>query len=520
MTSFFRRLWPFSGTSTVPESSREPQPNSSAAWSSGLQVIDAETRQELTIPDRQKREIFEEYILEKVQQLRQSRYSQSMGITLNAEGMMDSGASDHELAQYWKHAGPQTALSIFRAEKRERSQSRCRYDFLNSPTMMGAAGSLEDQVVGIGAKLRIGSSEMERRVVERFERWCKYRLYWKKIRLAVSSLVHLGEFMIRIRPVRKQGNTANITIEVIDTIRLQTPPRFYADPMVNDGIRYDHDGNPVCYYIEKEPVNPNVVRKWNDFEVVPAHSIIYYHHPVLAGQMRGIPQMQSAVADIARERAYRYAVVDCATFAAHPVVVVSNSLPEAYVSDSLDRGDNPFMPSGATFALPRGTIMSVNNANVSQVRPEQPTQAFDGFDENQHNISGRALHMPSMVINKDSSSYNYASGQLDRLSWERHCAVLLSELDSEVNDVVLERWLDIDSQFDADSYALCLQYDGRLYEIPRKWYYEAMPHPDPVKNEQAKMIRLERRLKAKATEGMDKTPYFDTSLLTVNREDA
>lgn len=421
--------------------------------------------------------------------------------------MIDSAAADHEYSEYWADADYRSAVEFLTDDYRRRMNARCRKIYVNDGYTIGGSASKANFQVGPAVKLVLGNEPIHQRVMERWNRWTKLTRFWPTIRLAVKMLVPDGEFFLRKTWDNAIPGTG-YRIEEIDPLLVETPPYMALSENVAGGIEYNAKKQPVRYYVRKVPIN-GVNMRWNDYESIPADQIIHFYQKTFPNQLRGMPLLQSVLRVISGKQSYNYSTIDAADLAARPGLILQNNLPE---NTAEDLGPAGFMKLNEMFDLPRGGGIAVNNATVSQIKPEYPANGLQWFVPALLTEQGAAMQMPRNMITNDSSGYNYSSGKLDFRSFFRNTDCDRYDYEQVVFDPTFEEWLTLDAQINDDSRQLLEAANGNAWEAARTWIYDPLPEIDAEKEYRAKEIGLRTGLTTIRRElqkqGIDPEPHM------------
>jgi capsid protein len=143
----------------------------------------------------------------------------------------------------------------------------------------------------------------------------------------------------------------------------------------------------------------------------------------------------------------------------------------------------PFNHEGL-FTIPQGW-------DVGQLKAEQPTATYEGFNGTLLAEFGRSIHSPRNKVTGDSSPYNYSSARLDDIDYRGTHRVERNRLAIAVLDRVFAAWWAEavalpDFIPDADSLP-------PLADWSWAWQYDGAPSIDPVKDETATQIAFQTK---------------------------
>lgn len=163
--------------------------------------------------------------------------------------------------------------------------------------------------------------------------------------------------------------------QIIECHRVETPPNFSNDTMINDGIRYNKFGVPTLYYVKQSD---------GSYSQIPASSMMHIYEPSHASASRAYPPHQHAISNLRDE-------MDL--LAMEKVAAKDNSRVSRIFKTHDTSADNGDIGLGQalgtsttdTNALDRvlGGVTAVIQPNEELVAHQfaRPTTAFNGFIE-------------------------------------------------------------------------------------------------------------------------------------------
>lgn len=418
-----------------------------------------------------------------------------------AKAALDSTAYNYKTADYYRDATNESAAEIFDSTTRATAQARGMMEYLNDPLFYGACQKIAALVCGAGVSLKIegpirGYNEEnipeqgpKAQYLERaFKRFGDSVDLLAMTRLLQSELIYHGEAFIR--KVRSESNIERYTYAFIRPERVSDPPGAAVDPLVNDGILYNSEGDaaePIGYYVQKETINPlsNVM----EYELIPAGEIIHVYNRILPQQRRGIPEVQTALNIIREIKLLRGLEIQAVKNAAKTSVILTTDAEP--ILDAAYNGEEISVPSpGATGAeLPDGVFIARPGYTPTFGESKHPATAFNEFKTTLAADVGAALGIGSGKINNNHAAYNFSSAKMD----EQHDAVVVSvrqkKIASAFLDVVFNDW--ILEYSERDEIALeFLETAGAPEQIARRWLFPSPRSIDRLKDAQADAAEL------------------------------
>ena len=306
-----------------------------------------------------------------------------------------------------------------------------------------ASGAIEGRVsheigVGLACRPRVSvedgfDEEQAEQINSRLKRVCKR---WsrhgvdRRRRLSLSAVQRLvcrtyasyGEAIVLFRDAPYEG-PIGLTVEVINPMRLETPPEHRNDPNVSMGIRYHATTDQIVgYYIRK------VSRKHLaplEYEFVPRHNragqvqIVHVFEELFPGQSRGLPWLTSSMAFLK----------DLDDF--HEAELITKQVETCFslIFQGGSRSPDPFSIAEGNSTentgdrlsnrledLVPGTIHYADDGEeVKVVDPTRPGSTFVPFVEQSLRAAASALNYPYELLAKNFFRTTYSSGRLAML---------------------------------------------------------------------------------------------------------
>lgn len=127
-----------------------------------------------------------------------------------------------------------------------------------------------------------------------YERWAPQcdvtgrESLWQQTRLMARHLEFDGESIAVMSFDADTARPLPLVIEVIDPMRLETPPEMVGNRLVRMGVEKDTSGHIVAYWIRKSHPNDTVDVSLQ-FDRVEAWRVLHLYEKWFAGQTRGLP---------------------------------------------------------------------------------------------------------------------------------------------------------------------------------------------------------------------------------------
>ncbi|MBI1374071.1 MAG: phage portal protein [Phycisphaera sp.] len=269
-----------------------------------------------------------------------------------------------------------------------------------------------------------------------------------------------------------------LDVQLVEADRVASPITSFL-PIVNevDGVTLDPFGNPRTYTILRQ--HPGDLSAWrNQFDIVPADSVIHWFRADRPGQHRGVPEITPALPLFAQLRRYTLAVIAAAETAADFAAVLFTDAPANGEAQPLDPMDVVELEKRMATVLPDGW-------RLGQIEAQQPTTSYAEFKREILNEIARCLNLPFNVAAGNSAGYNYASGRLDHQTYFKSIRVEQAHLAEVVLDRIFAAW--IEEAMLLPEFAFLRTPDDT---IPHQWFFDGTEHVDPAKEASAQATRL------------------------------
>lgn len=306
-----------------------------------------------------------------------------------------------------------------------------------------AAGAIEGRVsheVGVGLAVRPRVSiedgfteERAEQINSRLKRVCKQ---WsrhgvdRRRRLSLSSVQRLigrtyatyGEAVVLFRDAPYSG-PIGLTVEVVNPMRMETPPEHQNDENVSMGVRYHPTTDQIVGYYIRKVSRKNLAPV--EYEFVPRYNragqiqVVHVFEELFPGQSRGLPWLTAAMAFLK----------DLDDF--HEAELITKQVETCFslIFQGGGRSPDPFNIAEGNSAettndrlsnrledLVPGTIHYADEGEeVKVVDPTRPGSTFAPFVEQTLRAGAAALNYPYELLAKNFFRTTYSSGRLAML---------------------------------------------------------------------------------------------------------
>jgi lambda family phage portal protein len=391
----------------------------------------------------------------------------------------DAATTTDENRRHWAAADSLSANAANSPEVRRTLRNRSRYEAANNSYARGIVNTLANDVIGTGPRLQLLTEEIDanRRVEQAFARWADEIRLAQKLRTMRAAQAVDGEAFAVLITNPTLASAIKLDLRLLEADQITTPALNAIQPQAIDGIVFDRAGNPIEYHVLENHPGDGSAQGANDFDRVPAESMLHLFRVDRPGQARGIPDLTPALPLFAQLRRYTLAVLGAAETAADFAGILYTDAPAGGEADAAVPFEPIELESRALVTMPGGWKMS-------QMQAEQPTTTYAEFKHEILNEIARCLNMPFNVAAGNSSGYNYASGRLDHQTYFKAIRVEQSQLELVILDRILDAWL-----------AEAGLIGGQLPlsagpTVNHQWFWNGNEHVDPAKEASAQDVHL------------------------------
>jgi len=364
-------------------------------------------------------------------------------------------------------------------------RNRSRYEIRNNGYAEGMVETHVADVVGPnGPSLEIESDdEAWNQAAEQF--LSEYFTYCdasgvdefvEQLKLGVRQLWECGEIFAQKITDPESGTPVRMRVLVIEPDRVATPGGFEGQDGVRGGVKVNANSRPIEYYVLKQhPGSLSYLASPSSFDTVPARDMIHVFRRNRPGQTRGVPWLAPVLDDFGHLRDYDTDTMLAARMAAMLAAYAYTDNPDVEFDDL--ETDLPIWnlePATLSF-LPHGWKMS-------QLKPEHPSTQYKDFKHEKLAGIGRVVGMPYLKIAADAAGHNYSSARLDDQGYWDIVETIQSFLSRRLCNrialpVLQEAWL-----------SCALGPPPVAWKAT--WVWNQRKHVDPLKEEQASILRL------------------------------
>lgn len=419
----------------------------------------------------------------------------------------DSAETTTENTNLWANADARSANASNSYDARRTLRMRSRYEIANNGYAGGLLETRTNETLGTGPRLQLNlpetpaalgeaapvsganateSPDPARQVELLFCEW------WESVgfadKLAVIDLTEQrdGEvFALFVSNPTLPPDGPQLDLLTLEADQVTDPFATTIDPRNQDGVFLDEHGNPSQYRILRR--HPGDIigfsgQMWAYDDYAPDR-VIHLFHKRRPGQARGIPALASSLPLFGQMRRYTSAVLGAAELAAEiGGVLTSETMPPDSSGAEVEVEGQDVIPFRRRMLL---TLAA--GQDVKAFDPTQPAPSYKEFKGEILTEAGRPVGAPRNVSTGSSAEYNYSSGRLDHLPWQRGIRIRRDRLRRVVLDRVFRAWyaearkifgyLPAGLPDDTSGFRWCWRWDG----------FDSI---DPVKDATAAQARL------------------------------
>lgn len=360
------------------------------------------------------------------------------GLLQKIHARYDAAQNTDEYKNYWANADSYDADSAHSIDVRHSLIHRSRYEIGNNGYADGIVQTYATDLVGCGPTLRMqtGSDGFNRMVENQWYQWTNAIQWRRKLWCMAHAKLQDGEAFGVLRLNRRVKHPIPLDVVLYEAEQVQTPYVEFDDDGHIDGIKFDEFGNPLWYDLMLQ--HPGAVSTYSGFfesERIPANRMLHWFKMRRPGQHRGIPELASTLQVGASSRRMREATVSAVESAARlGAVLLHTGFTPSEVEELLPMSTTETV-RGMMTALPAGW-------SADQMKAEHPNATYQDFLRSQISELARPKNMPYNKAACDSSSYNFASGRLDHITYYDCLDSERYDCNEQVCDPLFEVWFD------------------------------------------------------------------------------
>jgi lambda family phage portal protein len=296
-------------------------------------------------------------------------------------------------------------------------------------------------LIGTGPRLQLSipgaTVEQIKQVRRRYQQWARAAQIGLAYRIMEKSVSREGNIFAILDTDPNLRDQVKLSLRLVEDEQCCTPTGLRVSGNIIDGIELDNSGRPVRYwFLRNHPGENTYFAGARDYFAVEARNVIHWYERDRAGQIRGVPRIVAGLPMFGKSRRFTDATITAAEFAASIAGVLESSIPpqdgQAVSIEAMDRFE---MIKQMLLTLPQGW-------KANQMKAEHPTTTYGDFKRENMSEAGRGTGAPLNVVSGNSSGYNFSSGRLDHLPYQRGLTVDRDDFRNIVADPVFLAWHD------------------------------------------------------------------------------
>ncbi len=405
----------------------------------------------------------------------------------------DASVTDHMNRRHWQNADPLSADEANNPAVRQRLRDRARYEIGNNGYLKGIVDETADSVIGTGARLNFldDDPDVSDEVERLFDNWQKGAKIPRKLKTGYRAAVGDGEMFMIEMDAFNQRSPVRLSYRLVEAERCTSGIDTNSKNNI-DGVIIDDNGEVVRYTFSREHPGDkgSFLSLFNkDLESVRADQVIHLFDHARPEQHRGVPEITCALQIGSKFRAFTQATLEAAKIAAtfSGVLHTTSGAFDDVDSGGGENSDGEF-ESFDTFALDNGMLMTLPEGwDMTQAKAEHPTTTYAEFKKELVSEQGRSVRMPYNVAAGTSQDMNFASGQLDLLSWIRNIFIRQEQVNDDAMWVIFQKWFE-EARLIPEFLPEKVRQPG--YEPVFEWFYDGRGSADRLKEAKSNDINL------------------------------
>lgn len=362
------------------------------------------------------------------------------------KGRYDAAQTDHTNARHWAQADGLSPDQANNPAVRRILRNRSRYERANNTYINGMVDLMAESVIGTGPRLQFldESPDVNAAMELLFNQWFQGMGGPDKLLTGYISAIGDGEMFLVESNEFNQRSPVQLTYKLIEAERCTSG--FQSNFGNNiDGVIINDAGTVVSYTFAKRAPGDRfgiVVVDSRDLQAFSADQVIHLYKIARPEQHRGVPEIAAALPTGSMFRDFTLSTLSAARLAAtYSGVLHTNS--GAFDDDDSAGGENSSgeFESFDTFALENGMLLTLPEGwEMKQAQAEHPTTTYSSFKREMISEGSRSLLMPYNVAAGDSSGFNFASGRLDRLTFQKTIKIRQSQVSERVMWIMFQKF--------------------------------------------------------------------------------
>tara|TARA_R110000868_G_scaffold25944_1_gene100518 strand:- start:7795 stop:9447 length:1653 start_codon:yes stop_codon:yes gene_type:complete len=398
------------------------------------------------------------------------------------QARFDIAQTTSENRKHWANADSLSARAAISPAVRRVVRIRSRYEAENNSWYAGILRTAVNHIVGNGPRLQMLTANIEanQRIEKAFRRWAMKIDLADMTRTMVEAYWRDGEVFV-MRSKRPQNFPLTLDLRTFEADQVATPwiGTSYADPFIDDGIRFDRSTNELELYVYDNHPGGNVPLSTINGQWYSSKEVLHLFRADRPGQTRGIPRATPALQTLPIMRRQELATLYSAETAANFAMYLKSNSP------SIDPASSP--ADFAEIEIARNMLTTLPAGwEIGQVEPKQPGPLYEMFQRQALQSFSRCTNMPYTLAAGTGKDANFSSFKGDMKNvWEPEVKCEQSRVEFSIIEPVFMWFLE-------EAIYVPGLLDGlpQISEIDHKWHWPPLPELDAVDSANAAQIRL------------------------------
>lgn len=325
----------------------------------------------------------------------------------------DAATTTDDNRRHWGAADGLSAAAANSPGIRRILRNRSRYEYDNGAYVNGIVRTRADDLVGTGPRLQmLGPDDaLNDRLELLWATWSLAAKLAEKLHTCDQARDRDGEAFALLATNPRIDHPVKLWLIPVEADRVADPTGLdFPQPNKLDGIEYDSIGEPVAYHVLRAHPGDLLTPYPIEADRIEARWVLHWFRVDRPGQLRGVPELTSALPLSPYQRRWTLATLAAAEYAASQSGVLETEGP----LDPDTTVSAPFTP----IEFDRNTFTELPaGVKLNQLKAEHPNQQYSGFKREVCNEMGRPVRMPSNVVSADSSQHNFSSAKLDHYGY-------------------------------------------------------------------------------------------------------
>lgn len=384
--------------------------------------------------------------------------------------------------KHWANADGLAARAAVSPAVRRVVRIRSRYEAENNSWYSGILRTASNHIIGCGPQLQVlspnaaGNSKLEMA----FRKWCRSVDFVDTLRTVFEAYWRDGEVFM-MRADRPQNYPMALDTRIIEADQVASPwsGTSFADPFVDDGIRFDRSTNELEIYVYDHHPGSNVPVSTMDGEWYSSAEVLHLFRAERPGQTRGIPRATPALQTLPIMRRQELATLYSAETAANFAMYLKSTSP------AIDPTVSP--ADFAEIEIARNMLTTLPAGwELGQVEPKQPGPQYKMFQQQSLQSFCRCTNMPYTLAAGTGMDANFSSFKGDMKNvWEPEVKCEQNRVETAILERVLQWFLEA-----AVFVPGLLDGMPAIYDIDHRWQWQPLPELDQLESANATDIRI------------------------------